>query len=208
MRPAALLLHACCTPEAEHASAHPDPRPVDCRQARLLTSRALGIDVDMCIVRCGRFLGLMAPGSGATDRPVSMCAVCTPSRILGCYELTDGLGGIMFRRMTDTVCRELLSTLAGLDRGFRNGSPSAPPPQAARGATGPQRTQHPARLRPRPRGGPLANTACSWRSWGSATPLATERFKHSLCVTIRHARPLSGCVLLRVQAVHGQHVHG
>ena len=46
-------------------------------------------------------------------RPVSMCAVSTPSRILGCYELTDGLGGIMFRRMTDTVCRELLSTLAG-----------------------------------------------------------------------------------------------
>jgi len=83
----------------------------DLEQARLLTSRALGIDVDMCIVRCGRFQGLMAPGAGATDGPVSMCAVCTPSRILGCYELTDGLGGIMFRRMTDTVCRELLSTL-------------------------------------------------------------------------------------------------
>ena len=59
----------------------------------------------MCIVRCGCFQGVMTP--------VSMCAVCTPSRILGCYELTDGLGGIMFRRMTDTVCRELLSTLAG-----------------------------------------------------------------------------------------------
>ena len=113
MRPAALLLHACCSPEAEHASAHPDPRPVDCRQARLLTSRALGIDVDMCIVRCGCFQGVMTPGAGATDRPVSMCAVCTPSRILGCYELTDGLGGIMFRRMTDTVCRELLSASAG-----------------------------------------------------------------------------------------------
>ena len=85
-----------------HASPNPDPR-----QARLLTSRALGIDVDMCIVRCGCFQGVIAPGA------VSMCAVCTPSRILGCYELTDGLGGIMFRRMTDTVCRELLSTLAG-----------------------------------------------------------------------------------------------
>ena len=109
MRPAALLLHTCCTPEAEHASPHPDPRP---SQARLLTSRALGIEVDMCIVRCGRFQGVMAPVVRG-DRPVSMCAVCTPSRILGCYELTDGLGGIMFRRMTDTVCRELLSTLAG-----------------------------------------------------------------------------------------------
>jgi len=64
----------------------------------------------MCIVRCGRFQGAMAPVVRG-DRPVSMCAVCTPSRILGCYELTDGLGGIMFRRMTDTVCRELLSTL-------------------------------------------------------------------------------------------------
>jgi len=67
----------------------------------------------MCIVRCGRFQGVMAPDVVRGDRPVSMCAVCTPSRILGCYELTDGLGGIMFRRMTDTVCRELLSTLAG-----------------------------------------------------------------------------------------------
>ena len=64
----------------------------------------------MCIVRCGCFQGVMAPD---VARPVSMCAVSTPSRILGCYELTDGLGGIMFRRMTDTVCRELLSTLAG-----------------------------------------------------------------------------------------------
>ena len=75
----------------------------------------------MCIVRCGRFQGVMAPVVKG-DRPVwhmapvvkgDMCAVSTPSRILGCYELTDGLGGIMFRRMTDTVCRQLLSTLAG-----------------------------------------------------------------------------------------------
>ena len=72
----------------------------------------------------------------------------------------------MFQRMTDTVCRELLSTLAGLNRGFRNGSPSAPPSGGSRCHTGPQRTQHPARLRPRPRGGPLANTACSWRFMG------------------------------------------
>ena len=65
----------------------------------------------MCIVRCGCFQSVMAPVA-KYDRPVSMCAVCTPSRILGCYELTDGLGGIVFRRMTDTVCRELLSAPA------------------------------------------------------------------------------------------------
>ena len=96
-------------PRPKPARPQPDLRP---RQARLLTSRALGMEVDMCIVRCSRFQGAMAPVVRG-DRPLSLCAVCTPSRILGCYELTDGLGGIMFRRMTDTVCRELLSAWAG-----------------------------------------------------------------------------------------------
>ena len=96
-------------PRPKPARPQPDLRP---RQARLLTSRALGMEVDMCIVRCSRFQGAMAPVVRG-DRPLSLCAVCTPSRILGCYELTDGLGGIMFRRMTDTVCRELLSASAG-----------------------------------------------------------------------------------------------
>lgn len=82
----------------------------DLEQVRLLTSRALGVEVDVCIVRCGRFRGAMAPTCRGA-RPLSLCAVSTSSRILGCYELTDGLGGIMFRRMTDTVCCELISTL-------------------------------------------------------------------------------------------------
>ena len=74
----------------------------DLEEARRLTSRNLGMDVEMRIVRCTRFGGVGA---------LTLCAVCTPNHIIGCYQLTDGLGGIMFRRMTDAVCRELIGTL-------------------------------------------------------------------------------------------------
>lgn len=79
----------------------------------MLTSHTLGMEVDMCIVRCDRLRGSTGAIRRGSRGPLSICAVCTPGRILGCYELTDGLGVIMFRRMTDTVCCELLGTRAG-----------------------------------------------------------------------------------------------
>ena len=56
----------------------------------------------MKLVRCTRFRG-----AGV----LTLCAVRVHSRILGCYQLTDGLGGILFRRIADAVCRELIGTL-------------------------------------------------------------------------------------------------
>lgn len=127
----------------------------------MLTSRALGMEVDMCIVRCNRFHGSMAPICRGA-RTVSMCAVCTPSRILGCYELTDGLGGIMFRRMTDTLCCELIGAPAGSNCDFKMARKMAHP--SGRLAV----PQRPARLRLGPTGRPLVR-AFSWRAWGSAS---------------------------------------
>ena len=71
--------------------------------ARKLTAKGLGLpDVEMKLVRCTRFRG-----AGV----LTLCAVRMHSRILGCYQLTDGLGGILFRRCSDAVCRELIGTL-------------------------------------------------------------------------------------------------
>ena len=79
-------------------------REQDLEPARALASRAMGVQVHMHIVRINKF------GGGQ----LALCAVCTSSHCIGCYELSDGLQGVMFRRMTDSVVRDLIGTLGPL----------------------------------------------------------------------------------------------
>lgn len=75
----------------------------DLEHVCVLTGRSMGIaDVLVHLVRCTRF---------ESTEVTSFCVVGTASRILGAYETTDSCGGVLFRRMTDAVCRELIGTL-------------------------------------------------------------------------------------------------
>ena len=75
----------------------------DLEQVCVLTGRSMGIaDVLVHLVRCTRF---------ESTEVMQFCVVGTVSRILGAYETTDSCGGVLFRRMTDALCRELIGTL-------------------------------------------------------------------------------------------------
>jgi len=75
----------------------------DLEQVCVLTGRSMGIaDVLVHLVRCTRF---------ESAEVMQFCVVGTVSRILGAYETTDSCGGVLFRRMTDALCRELIGTL-------------------------------------------------------------------------------------------------
>ena len=69
----------------------------------VLTGRSMGLaDVLVHLVRCTRF---------ESTAVTQFCVVGTVSQILGAYETTDSCGGVLFRRMTDALCRELIGTL-------------------------------------------------------------------------------------------------
>eukprot|EP00964_Phaeocystis_antarctica_P017224 scaffold9501_cov75-Phaeocystis_antarctica.AAC.2 len=117
MRPAALLLHACCTPEAEHASAHPDPRP---RQARRDGARGQGRQAR--VAHGARGQGRHVRREHAQPYPGVLRADRWPRRH---HVPTDD--GHRLPRATQHA--------GWLKPWLQNGSPLAPHPQTARGAT-------------------------------------------------------------------------